>query len=184
MMLSVSKLSLTEDDDGESIHDEKRTPRSTKKKRARVPLPSLSDNFHPGWAVHKHPHIATMTEVGTGRSYDIPNSRFNKAAIYLSWKHVNGGLQRKLNANQPDPANQPVADNQHEPGQSVCRCLRRCASGTDPDWILTCREWFYKWHTHDEAVSELARVLAKNNREHGKFYIIRGKQVDCNPLVG
>lgn len=148
------------------MFEEKKGHKKTQRKRAA--LPSLQENYHPGWAVHKHKHIASMTEIGTGRSYDIPKSRFNKAALYLRLKHVNDGLQAKMNGLD---------------SQGVCRCERGCASGTDPDFVLSCREWYYIWHCHDEAVSELARVMAKNNRDHGEFYIIRGKQVQCTVSV-
>ena len=132
--------------------------------RGRNVYPCLRRNYHPGFDVEKHTHIASLTEHGTGRTYDIPNSRFSKAAFYLRESFVWDALHKHRNTWQT-------------PSQAVCRCSRRCATGIDVDLILSSREWFYSWHTHDEALGELGKLMRKNLLDKGRYYVVNGRQV-------
>jgi hypothetical protein len=67
--------------------------------------------------------------------------------------------------------------------QAVCRCSKRCASGMDVEFILRSREWYYTWHTHDEAVAELGKVMANNMRSVGSYYIVGGKKVQLTSAL-
>jgi hypothetical protein len=135
-----------------------------------VEYPCLKRGYHPGFDVEKQTHIATLLEHGTGRTYDIPNSRFSKAAMYLRESLV------------WDALNQHRGSWESKNSQAVCRCLRRCVTGVDLDFILSSREWFYTWQTHDEAVGELGKVMRKNLQEKGHYYIVKGKEVQLMSL--
>ena len=78
----------------------------------------------------------------TKKVYVIPVPRFNKAAAYLLQTNVMDGL-----------ASCPTS-------KTHCRCARGCAAHSSVDSILASSLWFFEHPTHDDAVVELAKVMA------------------------
>lgn len=125
-------------------------------------LPSLKDGRYPGWDVKVVAGQVFMQEHGTGRKYQIPSGRFNKAAQFLQQRHVLSGLEASLQQQDGKPL------------RNVCRCRRRCPSLFDVDYLLATRHWFFEHPTHDEAVSELAKIMALNYKQFHSLYVLRG----------
>lgn len=128
-------------------------------KRASRNFPSLRANHHPGWTIYNDTLIVRMREHGTGREYCVPTKRFNKAAEYLAQDQLIHDLQNQLQL--PSGATGPC-----------CRCRRKCASLFTVDFLLSIRYWYFQHTTHDDAVAELAKLIAANRKHRFKEYFI------------